>query len=61
MEAASDALTNLIDAWQADDSDEGRRDILKALLAGIEVDAMTSQIVRWRPHAEFEALFHVVT
>lgn len=57
LEDAGTALASLTDAWRADDSNEGRHEILKALLAVVEVDVTTDSITKWQPRPEFQELF----
>lgn len=57
LEDAGSALASLTDAWRADDSNEGRHEILKALLAIVEVDVTTDSITKWQPRPEFQELF----
>lgn len=57
LEDAGAALASLVDAWRADGSNEGRHEILKALLSAVEVDVTTDRITKWTPRPEFQELF----
>lgn len=57
-EEASAEIGDLIDAWRAaGDDNAALHEILTTLFESAHVDALTGEIVRWTPRAEFAALF----
>jgi site-specific DNA recombinase len=62
IEEVGAALAELVDAWRAARDDRSaQHDILKALVASVEVDALAGRIIKWQPRQDFAALFGRVT